>query len=409
MHPVPQFAIIADDLTGAADAGGAFASVGLATTLMLHDQAALAGVTVVTRSTGSRGMDAVAAAAATRDAVEHLQRLPAPERPTWFYKKIDSALRGNPGPELRALMAALGERRAVVAPALPAEGRTTVGSRQYLQGVPIEQTAVGASTPDADVRRRLAGDEDAVTIPLGLEVVRQGAAGIASMLGGVDAGLVIADAETDRDLESIARGAIRANVRVLAGSAGLARQVALLGATSPPPAAGANRGNGPALVVAASRHPSTAGQVDALREAGVPVVRPSQEAIDGIMPAVDAAVSDVADHLARQRPVVLTTIGLAASRQGSAHVVRHLAEIVAALADRGLVGGLVLTGGDVAAGVLDRLEVHAIALGGEVRPAMPWGTLRSRRVPGIPVVTKAGSFGEIGALMSCLEFLRGDG
>nr|WP_318346178.1 four-carbon acid sugar kinase family protein [Klebsiella pneumoniae] len=43
----------------------------------------------------------------------------------WQLKKIDSTLRGNPGGELEAMMAAQGCRMAVVAPAYPAAGRHT--------------------------------------------------------------------------------------------------------------------------------------------------------------------------------------------------------------------------------------------------------------------------------------------
>ena len=45
--------------------------------------------------------------------------------PHWQVKKIDSTLRGNPGGELEAMMAAQGCRMAVVAPAYPAAGRHT--------------------------------------------------------------------------------------------------------------------------------------------------------------------------------------------------------------------------------------------------------------------------------------------
>ena len=89
-------------------------------------------------------------------------------------------------------------------------------------------------------------------------------------------------------------------------------------------------------------------------------------------------------------------------------MVQVLAEIVAGVAERCLDRGLVLTGGDVAAGGDRRLGAEAIVLGGEVRPAIPWGVLQSPMIPGCRVVTKAGSFGDPEALLACVTFLQGE-
>ncbi len=59
-------------------------------------------------------------------------------RPALAGKKIDSTLRGNPGGELEAMMAAQGCRMAVVAPAYPAAGRHTRDGRCYVHGVPLD-------------------------------------------------------------------------------------------------------------------------------------------------------------------------------------------------------------------------------------------------------------------------------
>ena len=48
-------------------------------------------------------------------------------------------------------MDTLGERGALVAPAFPAQGRTTVGGRQCVNGVPIERTAFGQDGATSDL------------------------------------------------------------------------------------------------------------------------------------------------------------------------------------------------------------------------------------------------------------------
>ena len=64
-----------------------------------------------------------------------------------------------------------------------------------------------------------------------------------------------------------------------------------------------------------------------------------------------------------------------------------------------------MTGGDVAAGVLRRLSATALHLGGEIRPALPWGVVELANGTSLPVATKAGSFGEKDALQACHDHL----
>src|SRR5215211_3995165 len=154
---MPQLVIVADDLTGAADTGACFASAGFATVIPLSGTT-MPNADVVVLSTDSRDMSASDAARAVTAAVVRL----TPEKRggcqgrsdadcVWFYKKIDSALRGHPRDELFAALQATGARRAVVAPAFPAEGRTTVGGRQHVGGVPVESSGIAGAGAVSDL------------------------------------------------------------------------------------------------------------------------------------------------------------------------------------------------------------------------------------------------------------------
>jgi 4-hydroxythreonine-4-phosphate dehydrogenase len=61
-----------------------------------------------------------------------------------------------------------------------------------------------------------------------------------------------------------------------------------------------------------------------------------------------------------------------------------------------LVGGLVLTGGDTATGILRAWETTALRLCGEVEPGVPLSVSVAPRP--LPVVTKAGAFGSTSTL-----------
>ena len=144
-----QLVIVADDLTGAADTGACFADAGLITAIRFEDSTVLNSDVVVV-STESRDLDEVAATEAVRSALTATAGNQIDARPRWIYKKIDSALRGHPRDELFAAMEATGVRRALVAPAFPAERRTTVGGRQHIDGVPVESSRIGGAGAVSD-------------------------------------------------------------------------------------------------------------------------------------------------------------------------------------------------------------------------------------------------------------------
>jgi uncharacterized protein YgbK (DUF1537 family) len=66
---------------------------------------------------------------------------------------------------------------------------------------------------------------------------------------------------------------------------------------------------------------------------------------------------------------------------------------------------LVLTGGETARRVCERLAVRGVRLLGEVQPGMPFGHLRGGVWDGVLVVTKAGGFGGPDALLDAVRLL----
>jgi uncharacterized protein YgbK (DUF1537 family) len=72
------------------------------------------------------------------------------------------------------------------------------------------------------------------------------------------------------------------------------------------------------------------------------------------------------------------------------------------------VRGLVLTGGDVAAAVCTALGATGIWLGGEISSGIPWGLLEGGGLHATPIATKAGSFGDDHALLSCIDYLTSE-
>ncbi len=87
-----------------------------------------------------------------------------------------------------------------------------------------------------------------------------------------------------------------------------------------------------------------------------------------------------------------------------AELARALGRLVGDCADK--VGGLVATGGETARAVLDAWGVTRLRIVGEVEAGVPFSVTEGWR-RALPVVTKAGGFGDAETLVRCREFLRG--
>ena len=83
-----------------------------------------------------------------------------------------------------------------------------------------------------------------------------------------------------------------------------------------------------------------------------------------------------------------------------------LAEAVENIVSAHKLGGLFLSGGDIAVAVCRRLSVSAIRVHGEVEPGIPAGEAIGGQSDGTRVVTKAGGFGTADALVKSIMYLE---
>ncbi len=311
-----RYGIIADDLTGACDAGVHFAQHGLETVVWLADSEP-PECDVLVLSTASRrdGPDAARAKVrAARDALARSGR-------ELIFKKIDSTLRGNIVAEIEAS----GFEETWVAPAFPAMGRQLIGGRLVVDGAP----ARAKLEPRPGVR--------------------------------------VLDAAVQEELAAIAGDALaRRPGPLLAGSAGLAMEVAKLVGSHERRAPRIAGRPGPAVVYLGSTNAATKAQKAWLK-----------------------AFRDVHEY----RLVPVQTL------EG------RLAAPIARYQGRGA-AGLIMTGGDTAALVCKALGVRGIRLMREALPGIPYGTLIGGKLNGTPVITKAGGFGTESTLGLLVDALR---
>jgi uncharacterized protein YgbK (DUF1537 family) len=340
----------------------------------------------------------------------------------FVYKKVDSTLRGNLVPETDAALDATGAPLALVAPAAPRNGRTTVEGFHLVDGVLVTDTDAGAD-PDAPVETphlptRFAASTHPVS-RLGVNHAAAGPAAVATELAAAAADgptVVVADASHERHLEALAAGAARIDPEVVyVGSAGLARYVetAPPGGDGPTPVPNRSRR---VLCVVGSTHPATRDQLDALPGSTV-VPLDLETAVVTPAEASTAAAAACADRLARGGLAVLASApdadapdrALAAGRKrdldGStvrARVADALGGAVERLWSDDPPGALFVTGGAVAADVFATLGARGMVLSGEaVQEGIPVGRVAGGVADGVPVVTKAGAFGDARAIRKC--------
>jgi len=130
-----MIAVMADDLTGAAEMGGLGWRHGLAADILHRDEPPTGTKLLVYDSDSRNG----SAAGARRRVRQMLGRL-LPGRPEWLFKKVDSVLRGHVVEEIETALKLLGLKRAILVPANPAAGRVMRAGNYYIHDRLIHET-----------------------------------------------------------------------------------------------------------------------------------------------------------------------------------------------------------------------------------------------------------------------------
>lgn len=158
-----MIAVIADDLTGAAEIGGIGLNYNLSVEISTTVNAdAKADLLII--NTDARSKNEHEAVAAVSQVCRELKKL----QPVFIYKKIDSILRGHVLAEITAELAELDLPAALIIPANPALNRTLVNRTYFINKIPVHQTSFTHDPEfpilNADVLHMLKADENQVTV-----------------------------------------------------------------------------------------------------------------------------------------------------------------------------------------------------------------------------------------------------
>jgi 4-hydroxythreonine-4-phosphate dehydrogenase len=303
---------------------------------------------------------------------------------------------------------------AVLAPAFPANGRTTVHGHQLLHGKHLHLTELGqrekmSSRCDLAAVMQAAG---LTTSVVALSLIRSSQLDLSSALHelATRADVLICDAETDSDLHSIAASAITLGPSTIwAGSAGLAYHLPLAAGLSrpiqlthlpPPPAL-------PIMLAIGSTSVVTREQVSYLL-ASSPItaitIAPAALLDGPSSPTWQHAQANVTAALAAQEDTaILIGDETIVPKDVASRLALAMGQFLAP--HHAGVGALVATGGETARAVMQAWGISALRLLAEVEPGLPLSVTEGWHRP-LPVITKAGAFGQPSALVHCLRTLK---
>lgn len=413
--------VIADDFTGSNDTGVQLAKKGARTEVMLTpDQKPSRRADVLVINTESRAMPAAKAGNAVSQALApwcNGDVLPL------VYKKIDSTFRGNVGAEVTVAMRTANRTLAVIAAAIPAAGRTTYSGLCLVNGTPLLDTEFASDPKTPITSSRIAAlialQSDIPVHEVPLEDVRRGK--LSALLTAFTAEgecMVVVDAVEDRDLLLISQAICEQKERpLLVGAAGLANAL-------PVSMFMQEKQELPVLVVAGSMSEATRRQVEkALCQARASVVDIDASRLISAQPEqeIAAVVEQACALLSRQQHTILRTsrseddrqmidglcIQTGVNRQQLGGMLSEcLGMITLRIIEQARIGGLFLTGGDIATAVASALGAEGYRIQGEVAPCIPYGTFVNSEIDDLPVITKAGGFGSDSTLCDALYFIE---
>lgn len=377
-HAEPACIMVADDLSGACDAGIWFARNGLFTRVSLGSPTAeLSDVIVL--STDSRRLSPQEAAERVRTVAGSLPLTSA----GLVFKKIDSTMRGHIAAECDALMDLARAPFGVIVPAVPSQGRFVQDGMLTVRNL--------ASSCRLDIRAVLS--EQGIVAP----TVSPARAGTVqdlaeSMLQAAGTSkYVLCDTTNEEDLTMAAEGLIAVNCRPLwIGAAGLASQAAsLLGVEAEHAMSDRiSAAVGPVVLCVGSNHEVTTAQLQRVQQAyGGTTVKADRSAAGQIRRAAEGA-----SHLV----LVVDTCSTDLLE------LRTLLDEIRSCSP----AAILLTGGDTAGMICKAAEAKGIVLEEEVVGGVPAGHVEGGVLDGIRVATKSGGFGDVNCLVECVRLLH---
>lgn len=218
--------ILADDFTGALDTAIKFSKRGIKTCVVNIDfnlEEINNHVEVLAINLETRHLKSEKAYQRIKDVITLFQK-----KDIYIYKKTDSVLRGNVGIELQALLDYTQNKFLPFIPAYPKLNRYTIQGIQYLGDVPIHESIV-ANDPIEPIRNSsviqiIKETSNVNTYYVNQTMVRE----VFESYLPKDKTIAVFDSATQDDIKYLAKQIVNKNIKIMAGCAALASELAKL-------------------------------------------------------------------------------------------------------------------------------------------------------------------------------------
>ena len=332
-----------------------------------------------------------------------------------IYKKTDSALRGNIGAELHALLDAAGTRQLEFIPAFPKNHRITRGGWHYIDGVKVSDSVFGSDPFDPVIDSyipNIIAEESDVHVTTGGAKAEEYPA------------VRVHDAETEEDLSKIA-GLLskERSTRAIAGCAGFAEYLPeLLKLDKGKEHIVRGGKDRTLLVISGSLNDITLRQIRAARERGYPVISLSDEQTQGENYWREGKHSEffdlVKESLKSDGIVVIESLGSQGNEKDTLMdfdsgereekrqmTMENISDMAAEAMRKVRPDVLAVFGGDTLVSIMTRLKCSTIAPIGEITSGV---VISKATLPDgdILLISKSGGFGGEDTVKEIFDYVR---
>lgn len=422
-----RIGIIADDYTGSADTGVQFAKKGLKTTIVqepsrIRDAFTRSSVVVV--DTESRSDYPKIAYEKVVTATLEFQKTGC----DLIYKKIDSTLRGNVGIELDAILDTQDVSAVLMCPAYPKAGRITIGGYHLIHQELIQNTEIAedAEFPikESHIPTLLRQQSRYQVSLIEMADVTEGKLSLMQTIKHhitKGARIIVIDAISQRDLTIIASVIAEYESQlIICGSGGLAEELSDVIEDVP------ERAENILVIAGSVRSVTTQQIVQASKQLKVHVIDVNMEQIltqnrQDMIEEVRRITLEALKYYTKKRDIIirwadsqkkamqffeLGRLNKLEDQMIRARIGLILGQTTKRIMETVDIKGLILTGGETTFNVFKSIKVIEVKVDTEVLPGIPLMQIVGGKFDKLPVITKAGAFGDRDALVQSIQFLR---
>ena len=406
---MPLLGCIADDFTGGTDLANNLVKTGFRSVQTL-------GIPGSAKTTIDS--DAVVVALKTRtcppeqavqeslEALEWLRTLGCKQFYFKYCSTFDSTPRGNIGPVIDALLAALGSDFTIVCPAFPDNGRTVYRGHLFVNDVLLSESGMQNHplTPmtDPNLVRFLSTQTSTKVGLIRFDRINQGPKAIIQEIEKLRSdGIRIAVTDCLGNTDLITLGSSVKDLTLVTGGSGLALGLATNFGLSGAAPISVPAFPGGRVILAGSCSKMTLRQIEHAKAA----CRHRQISVRDLAEDSDMVIRDVlawaTETRTEPKPLLIytseTVEGLTKNQnelggERTGLLCEHaLAEIASSLIDNG-VAQLIVAGGETSGAVVKRLGLDLLKIGPEIDPGVPW-TLATGPGKQLALALKSGNFG----------------